>query len=87
MGAEDGYAVLEVADQGPGLPPEEERRVFERFYRADASRTRATGAGAGLGLSIVHSLVTAHGGDVEVDSAPGRGCTFRVRLALLGPAD
>ncbi|WP_245001656.1 sensor histidine kinase [Streptomyces alfalfae] len=83
VGVRDGLAVLEVADQGPGLAPEERQRVFERFYRADASRSRATGAGAGLGLSIVHSLVTAHGGDIEIDSAPDQGCTFRVRLALL----
>ncbi|MFC7818568.1 sensor histidine kinase [Streptomyces sp. NPDC057367] len=87
VGVEDGLAVLEVADQGPGLTPEERHRVFERFYRADASRSRATGAGAGLGLSIVHSLVAAHGGDVQVDTAPGRGCTFRVRLALLEQMD
>lgn len=87
VGIKDGLAVLEVADQGPGLSPEERQRVFERFYRADASRSRATGAGAGLGLSIVHSLVTAHGGDIELDTAPGEGCTFRVRLALLEQMD
>ncbi|NLU68287.1 HAMP domain-containing histidine kinase [Streptomyces sp. HNM0574] len=87
VGVKDGLAVLEVADRGPGLAPEQRQRVFERFYRADASRTRATGGGAGLGLSIVHSLVTAHGGDVEVDSAPGEGCTFRVRLPLLEGMD
>ncbi|MCX4844522.1 cell wall metabolism sensor histidine kinase WalK [Streptomyces sp. NBC_00893] len=87
VGVRDGLAVLEVADQGPGLSPEERQRVFERFYRADASRSRATGAGAGLGLSIVHSLVTAHGGSIELDTAPGEGCTFRVRLALLEPMD
>ncbi|MWA14631.1 HAMP domain-containing protein [Streptomyces sp. BA2] len=87
VGVKDGLAVLEVADRGPGLSPEERLRVFERFYRADASRSRTTGAGAGLGLSIVHSLVTAHGGDIEVDTAPGEGCTFRVRFALLEPMD
>ncbi|MEV5551824.1 ATP-binding protein [Streptomyces sp. NPDC052309] len=87
VGVEGGAAVLEVADQGPGLTPEERQRVFERFYRADASRSRATGGGAGLGLSIVHSLVTAHGGDIEVDTAPGEGCTFRLRLALLERMD
>lgn len=87
MGVRDRLAVLEVADQGPGLTPEQRHRVFERFYRADASRSRATGAGAGLGLSIVHSLVTAHGGDIEVDTAPGEGCTFRVRLAPLERMD
>ncbi|GAB7104767.1 HAMP domain-containing sensor histidine kinase [Streptomyces phaeofaciens JCM 4814] len=82
VGTAGGHAVLEVADEGPGLTPDQSGRIFERFYRADASRNRATG-GAGLGLSIVHSLVTAHAGRVEVDSAPGRGATFRVLLPLL----
>jgi two-component system, OmpR family, sensor kinase len=73
------HAVLEVADDGPGLTEEQAARIFERFYRADASRTRATG-GAGLGLAIVHSLVTAHGGRVEVHSTPAHGATFRLLL-------
>jgi two-component system OmpR family sensor kinase len=80
-GVVDGQAVLEVADTGPGLDPEHAARVFERFYRADVSRTRASG-GSGLGLSIVAALVAAHGGVVEVDSQPGQGATFRVRLPL-----
>jgi two-component system OmpR family sensor kinase len=71
--------VLEVADEGPGLTPDQSRHIFDRFYRADTSRNRATG-GAGLGLAIVHSLVTAHTGHVEVHSAPGHGATFRVLL-------
>jgi two-component system OmpR family sensor kinase len=81
--AEDGrrWAVLEVADTGPGLTPEQAERVFERFYRADSSRARTTG-GSGLGLSIVNALVAAHGGTVGLDTAPGRGATFRVRLPL-----
>ena len=74
-------AVLEVSDEGPGLTPAQTAHSFERFYRADTSRTRATG-GAGLGLAIVDSLVSAHAGRVEIDSAPGRGSTFRVRLPL-----
>ncbi|MEU3337730.1 HAMP domain-containing sensor histidine kinase [Streptomyces sp. NPDC006668] len=82
VGTVGDHAVLEVADQGPGLAPGTSGRIFERFYRADASRNRATG-GAGLGLSIVHSLVSAHAGHVEVDSVPGRGATFRVVLPLL----
>ena len=77
-------AVLEVTDAGPGMPPEVAQRVFERFYRADASRNRASG-GSGLGLSIVASLVHAHGGTVELDTAPDRGATFRVRLPLPPP--
>ncbi len=72
-------AVLEVSDTGPGLSDADATRVFERFYRADESRTRASG-GSGLGLSIVAAIVAAHGGAVTVDSAPGRGATFRVRL-------
>jgi two-component system OmpR family sensor kinase len=77
-------AVIEVADSGPGLSPEQADRVFERFYRADAARTRrADGVtGTGLGLAIVAALVAAHNGTVEVDSAPGKGATFRVRLPL-----
>ncbi len=82
VGTVGGHALLEVADQGPGLSPEQSGRIFERFYRADTSRTRATG-GSGLGLAIVHSLVTAHGGHVEVDSAPGQGATFRILLPPL----
>ena len=72
-------AVLEVADHGPGLPPELVARVFERFVRADPARTRATG-GSGLGLAIVAAVVEAHGGRAEVDSEPGEGATFRVVL-------
>lgn len=74
-------ASVDVVDRGPGLSAEQSGRVFERFYRADASRTRAHG-GSGLGLSIVDALVAAHGGRVEVESAPGEGATFRVVLPL-----
>ncbi|WP_369256047.1 sensor histidine kinase [Geodermatophilus amargosae] len=76
--------VLRVADEGPGLAPGDAARVFERFYRADSSRSRVAG-GSGLGLSIVASLVAAHGGDVHLDTAPGRGATFTVRLPRSGP--
>jgi two-component system, OmpR family, sensor kinase len=74
-------AVLEVTDHGPGLTPEQASRVFERFYRADQARGRRTG-GSGLGLAIVAALVAAHHGTVSVDSAPGRGATFRITLPL-----
>jgi two-component system, OmpR family, sensor kinase len=80
VGTTGGDAVLEIADTGPGLPPEQARLVFERFYRADTSRARDHGGGAGLGLAIVWSLVTAHGGTVELDTRPGEGATFRIRL-------
>ncbi|WP_432013186.1 ATP-binding protein [Streptomyces cucumeris] len=87
VGTDGAYAVLEVADQGPGLSPEDRQRVFERFYRADDSRSRTTGGGSGLGLAIVHSLVSAHGGRVDLDTAPGAGCTFRVLLPLPSPGE
>ncbi|WP_433603431.1 sensor histidine kinase [Nocardia sp. CA-135953] len=70
---------IDVIDTGPGLTPEAAARVFERFYRTDDSRTRASG-GTGLGLSIVQALVAAHSGRVSVDSEPGNGATFRVIL-------
>lgn len=79
---EGDQAVVEVADTGPGLTPEQAERVFERFYRVDAARTRrADGTtGTGLGLAIVAALVAAHNGSVEVTETPGGGATFRVRL-------
>ncbi|WP_280398867.1 sensor histidine kinase [Nocardia carnea] len=77
--------LLEVADTGPGMAPEQAERVFERFYRVDDSRSRGSG-GSGLGLSIVQALVAAHGGTVEVSSVPGRGTTFTVRLPREWPA-
>ncbi|MGJ6122031.1 HAMP domain-containing sensor histidine kinase [Mycolicibacterium sp. Y3] len=79
VGTDEQHAVLEVCDEGPGMSSEDAQRVFERFYRADSSRTRASG-GTGLGLSIVDSLVHAHGGTVSVRTAPGHGCQFRVNL-------
>jgi two-component system, OmpR family, sensor kinase len=79
-----GVVVLAVSDEGPGLAPADAQRVFERFYRADLSRARAAG-GTGLGLSIVASLVAAHGGRVDLTTAPGQGATFAVRLPRSGP--
>jgi two-component system OmpR family sensor kinase len=72
-------AVIEVADEGPGMPNDDTSRVFERFWRADPSRTRASG-GAGLGLAIVAAIADAHGGRAEVKSTAGLGSTFRVHL-------
>jgi two-component system, OmpR family, sensor kinase len=80
------WAVLSVADEGPGLPAAHAERVFERFYRIDAARTRREG-GSGLGLSIVAGLAEAHGGRVELDTAPGEGATFRVVLPLAAAED
>ena len=77
----DGTAEIVVADRGPGLTPEQASLVFERFYRADASRTRASG-GVGLGLSIVAAVARAHGGQVSARSTPGDGATFVIELPL-----
>jgi two-component system OmpR family sensor kinase len=74
-------AHLSVADEGPGMTAEQAAHAFERFYRADSSRTRASG-GAGLGLSIVAALVNAHGGRADVTTEPGQGCVFHVWLPL-----
>ena len=81
----DAFGILEVADDGPGMTAAEGARVFERFYRADPSRSRRHG-GSGLGLSIVAAIVKAHGGQVKADAAPGRGATFTVRLPASAPA-
>jgi two-component system OmpR family sensor kinase len=74
-------AVLDIIDDGPGMTAEQARHVFERFYRADEARGRASG-GTGLGLAIVAGLVQAHGGEVSVHTAPGQGADFRVKLPL-----
>jgi signal transduction histidine kinase len=88
---------LRVTDEGPGMDPADADRAFERFYRADTSRTRGAGnggedgdepaGGTGLGLAIVSSLVAAHGGSVRLDTAPGQGATFTVRLPRSGPPE
>ena len=80
-GGYEGYEQVELAvtDQGQGIPADEQQRIFERFYRVDAARSRATG-GTGLGLSIVKHVAANHGGDVRVWSEPGRGSTFTMRL-------
>jgi two-component system OmpR family sensor kinase len=77
-----GGAVVTVADGGPGLPPDQAAHVFERFWRADKTRTRASG-GSGLGLSIVAAIVRAHGGSVRFDSDVDRGSTVTVWLPAM----
>jgi two-component system OmpR family sensor kinase len=77
----DSFAVIEVEDDGPGIATEQAPRLFERFYRADPSRTRVTG-GAGLGLAIVAAIVAAHQGRVEVTPVDPHGSNFRVLLPL-----
>jgi signal transduction histidine kinase len=84
--ASPDVVVVQVADEGPGMAREHAERVFERFYRADAARTRAAG-GTGLGLAIVASLVAAHGGTVDLVTAEGQGAVFTVRLPRSGPQE
>lgn len=79
-------ATLDVVDHGEGVPPQIRDKIFQRFWRADTSRTRETG-GSGLGLAIVAGLVAAHKGHVEVLDTPGGGATFRVSLPLLPQGD
>jgi len=81
LGFDGKGVVIEVADEGPGMASEQADHVFERFYRADESRTRAHG-GTGLGLAIVAAIAEAHGGRVSVDTGPGRGAKFRVEVPL-----
>ncbi|NAZ74989.1 HAMP domain-containing protein [Kineococcus sp. T13] len=83
---EGGSALLEVADDGPGVPEAERERVFERFVRLDASRDRASG-GTGLGLAIVAEIAAAHGGSVRALPRPGGGALVRLVLPLGAPAD
>ncbi len=78
-GEPGGYAVLAVSDDGPGVPDEDLPRLFDRFYRADTSRTRTSG-GAGLGLAIVRAIVSAHGGTIEAQNLPDGGACMTVRL-------
>jgi len=77
--ADDGQAIMEVSDAGEGIPPDQAERIFDRFTRADNGRTRGSG-GTGLGLAMVKAIVEAHGGSVWVESSPGSGSTFRMRI-------
>ena len=79
--ARNGNAVIEVADRGLGLAPEERKRVFEKFYRAPSHESRLI-AGTGLGLTLVAHIIQGHGGRVEVESAPGAGSTFCVFIPI-----
>src|ERR1700676_3790260 len=78
---EGSTAILEVVDQGPGIPGEHQPYVFDRFYRVDKARTREWG-GAGLGLSITRWAIEAHGGEISLSSKGGDGCTFRICLPI-----
>ena len=86
VGRHDDRAVVEVVDRGPGMSDEVAGRAFERFYRADPSRSRHRG-GSGLGLAIVRATVSAHGGVVTLDTEPGRGTTVRIELPSQSSGD
>ncbi len=77
------WVELTVSDTGPGIAAEEQSKIFDRFVRADSARTRAMG-GAGLGLAIAKWIAEAHGGRISVESEPGNGAKFTVRLPALG---
>jgi signal transduction histidine kinase len=81
--SEGGEAVIEVSDQGVGIPPAEESRIFERFYRVSSQENDRI-PGAGLGLTLVQHIAQAHGGRVTVKSAPGKGSTFSLFIPLKG---
>jgi signal transduction histidine kinase len=74
---QEANAVVEVIDQGPGIAPEHRQKIFERFYRVDKARSRASG-GAGLGLAIARWAIERQGRHVELESEPGRGSLFRI---------
>jgi len=77
--AENGHIIFKVQDNGIGLGPRETKRIFKRFYQVDQRMSRG-GGGCGLGLSIVKFIVTAHHGQVRVESEPGKGSTFSLVL-------
>lgn len=79
VGRDDGHVLISIEDSGEGIPTRDIERVFERFYRVDSARSRATG-GTGLGLSIVKHVAESHGGSVSVESELGLGSTFTIRL-------
>jgi two-component system phosphate regulon sensor histidine kinase PhoR len=78
---ETDHAIAEVEDTGIGIEPQDRERIFERFYRVDKARSREVG-GTGLGLSIVKHVLRSHGGNVHVESVPGRGSLFRIHLPI-----
>jgi two-component system OmpR family sensor kinase len=77
---DDVDSLVTIADDGPGLSPQDQARIFERFYRVDASRQRNSKDGSGLGLSIVDAVMRAHGGEVTVVSELGKGAAFTLRF-------
>jgi signal transduction histidine kinase len=82
-----GWVTVHIDDTGPGIPPEELSRIFERFYQLDKARSGSEPRGAGLGLAISREIVEAHGGSLEAQSVVGRGSRFTVRLPIVQPDD
>ena len=82
LDTENGWAVLDVEDNGIGIAPADQSRVFERFYRVDKARSRELG-GTGLGLSIVKHVALSHGGNVSLRSVRGEGSEFRVQIPMV----
>jgi heavy metal sensor kinase len=78
--ADNGTAMLDVSDTGPGIPAEQQQRVFDRFYRVDSARSRENGGGTGLGLSIARWAVEVNGGQLTLENREGPGATFRITL-------
>jgi len=83
--AHDGQLDISISDTGPGIPPDQLERVFERFHRIDGSRSRNDG-GSGLGLAIARAIIEAHGGRIRAESAPGHGATLQIELPGYRPA-
>ena len=83
----DGNIVVKVKDSGVGIAPEDQKRIFERFYQVDKSRKGGNRRGVGLGLAIASQIVNAHGGQIWVNSVPGQGSTFSVSLPVVRPDD
>ena len=83
LAARNAHAVIEVTDRGVGIPTKEQNRIFEKFYRVPTPENQRI-PGTGLGLTLVEHIARAHGGHVEVESAPGKGSTFSIHLPLKG---
>jgi signal transduction histidine kinase len=80
---QNGSALIQVSDHGIGIPAGEQRRIFEKFYRVPSKENRSI-SGTGLGLSLVAHIAEAHGGAVDVESSPGQGSTFSIKIPLSG---
>jgi signal transduction histidine kinase len=78
-GTRDGHFAVSVTDTGPGIPLDQQARIFEQFHQVDSSLTKAKG-GTGLGLAIAKQIVEMHGGRIWVESTPGKGSTFQMEL-------